>query len=78
MNFVLPTLAISIMYVIFKIIDTKYITKDNIPVKTITKDGLIVFICGAISMFLLEQFQVSHIIGGSKDSLSAFTNAPDF
>ena len=68
MNFVLPTLAISIMYVIFKIIDTKYITKD----------GLIVFICGAISMFLLEQFQVSHIIGGSKDSLSAFTNAPDF
>jgi hypothetical protein len=78
MNFILPTLAISIMYVIFKIIDTKYITKDNIPVKAITKDGLIVFICGTISLFLLEQFQFSHIIGGSKESLSAFTNAPDF
>lgn len=78
MNFILPTLSISIMYVIFKIIDTKYVTKDNIPVKSITKDGFIVFMCGAISMFLLEQLQVTHIIGGAKESLSAFTNAPDF
>lgn len=78
MNFILPTLSISIMYVIFKIIDTKYVTKDNIPVKSITKDGFIVFMCGAISMFLLEQLQVTHIIGGAKELLSAFTNAPDF
>ena len=78
MNFILPILSISIMYVIFKIIDTKYITKDNIPVKSITKDGFIVFICGAVSMFLLEQLQLTHITGGSKDALSAFTNTPDF
>jgi len=44
MNFVIPTLAISIMYVLFKIIDTKYISKDDIPVKSITKDGFIVFL----------------------------------
>lgn len=78
MNFILPTLSISIMYVIFKIIDTKYITKDNRSVKLITKDGLVVFLCGAISMFLLEQFQFTHMTGGSKDALTAFTNAPDF
>lgn len=78
MNFVLPTLSISILYVIFKIIDTKYITKDNRSVKLITKDGLVVFLCGAISMFLLEKFQFTHMTGGSKDALTAFTNAPDF
>lgn len=78
MNFILPTLSISIMYVIFKIIDTKYITKDNRSVKLITKDGLVVFLCGAISMFLLEKFQFTHMTGGSKDALTAFTNAPDF
>lgn len=78
MNFILPTLSISIMYVIFKIIDTKYITKDNRSVKLITKDGLVVFLCGAVSLFLLEKFQLSHMTGGSKDALTAFTNAPDF
>ncbi len=78
MNYVLPTLSMSILYVIFKIIDTKYITKDNISVKLITKDGLIVFMCGAISIFLLEQLDYGHMIGGTKDTLSAFTNAPDF
>ena len=78
MNFILPTLSISIMYVIFKIIDTKYITKDDRSVKLITKDGLVVFLCGAISMFLLEKFKFSHMTGGSKEALSAFTNSPDF
>ena len=78
MNFILPTLSISILYVIFKIIDTKYITKDNRSVKLITKDGLVVFLCGAISLFLLEKFQFTHMTGGSKDALTAFTNAPDF
>ena len=78
MNFILPTLSISIMYVIFKIIDTKYITKDNRSVKLITKDGLAVFLCGAISLFLLEKLQFTHMTGGSKDALTAFTNAPDF
>ena len=78
MNFILPTLSISIMYVIFKIIDTKYITKDNKSIKIISKDGLVVFLCGAISMFLLEQLHVTHMTGGSKDALTAFTNAPDF
>ena len=78
MNFVLPTLSISILYVIFKIIDTKYITKDNRSVKLITKDGLVVFLCGAVSLFLLEKFKFSHMTGGSKETLSAFTNTPDF
>jgi hypothetical protein len=66
------------MYVIFKIIDTKYITKDNISIKIISKDGLVVFLCGAISMFLLEKFDFSHMTGGSKEALTAFTNVPDF
>lgn len=78
MNFIIPTLSISIMFIVFKIIDSKYITKDNKSLKLITKDGLVVFLSGVISMFLLEQLEFTHIIGGAKDSLSAFTNAPDF
>jgi hypothetical protein len=63
---------------IYKIIDMKYITKEENSLKNITKDSLIVFLCSMISMFGLEQLNINEIIGNSKESLSAFTNEPDF
>ena len=78
MNFILPSLVISILFMIYKIIDMKYITKEEKSLKNITKDSLIVFLCGMVSMFALEQFNINEIIGNSKESLSAFTNEPDF
>jgi hypothetical protein len=78
MNFILPSLAISIIFMIYKIIDMKYITKEEKSLKNITKDSLIVFLCSMISMFGLEQLNINEIIGNSKETLSAFTNEPDF
>lgn len=78
MNFILPSLAISILFMIYKIIDMKYITKEENTLKNITKDSLIVFLCGAVSLFGLEQLNINELIGNSKESLSAFTNEPDF
>jgi hypothetical protein len=78
MNFILPSLAISIIFMIYKIIDMKYITKEETSLKNVTKDSLIVFLCSMISMFGLEQLNINEIIGNSKESLSAFTNEPDF
>lgn len=78
MNFILPSLAISIIYMIYKIIDMKYITKEETSLKNVTKDSLIVFLCSMVSLFGLEQLNINEIIGNSKESLSAFTNEPDF
>jgi hypothetical protein len=78
MNFILPSLAISIIFMIYKIIDMKYITKEEKSLKNVTKDSLIVFLCSMVSMFGLEQLKINEIIGNSKDSLTAFTNEPDF
>ena len=78
MNFILPSLAISIVFMIYKIIDMKYITKEEKSFKDVTKDSLIVFLCSMVSMFGLEQLNINEIIGNSKESLSAFTNDPDF
>jgi len=78
MNFILPSLAISIIFMIYKIIDMKYITKEEKSFKNVTKDSLIVFLCSMVSMFGLEQLKINEIIGNSKDSLTAFTNEPDF
>jgi hypothetical protein len=78
MNFIIPSLAISIIFMIYKIIDMKYITKEEKSLKNITKDSLIVFLCSMVSLFGLEQLNINELIGNSKESLSAFTNEPDF
>ena len=78
MNFILPSLGISIIFMIYKIIDMKYITKEEKSFKNITKDSLIVFLCSMVSMFGLEQLNINEIIGNSKEALSAFTNEQDF
>jgi len=78
MNFIIPSIAISFIFMIYKIIDMKYITKEENTLKNITKDSLIVFLCSMVSMFALEQLNINEIIGNSKESLTAFTNEPDF
>ena len=78
MNYIIPSLTISILYMIYKIIDMKYITKEEKSLKNITKDSLVVFLCGILSLFVLDQLNINQLIGNSKEALSAFTNDPDF
>jgi hypothetical protein len=63
---------------IYKIIDLKYIVKEELLLKTIVKDGLVVFLCGIASSITLEQLNNYNILDSPKNVLSAFTNAPDF
>jgi hypothetical protein len=78
MNFIIPSLVASIFYIIFKVIDMKYISKEELPLKTIVKDGIIVFVCGIIATLALEQLNNYNILDSPKNVLSAFTNEPDF
>ena len=54
MNFIVPSLVMSIIYMMYKIIDTKYISKEEKSLKNITKDSLVVFLCGIFSMFIIH------------------------
>lgn len=78
MNIIIPSLVMSIIYMIYKIIDMKYISKEEKSLKNITKDSLVVFLCGIFGLFILEQLNINQIIGNTKEVLSAFTNDPDF
>ena len=78
MNFILPSLAISIIFMIYKIIDMKYITKEEQSLNIVVKDGLVVFLCGMASTLALEQMNNYNLLDNPKNVLSAFTNDPDF
>jgi hypothetical protein len=78
MNFVIIPLVASIFYMIYKIIDMKYISKEELSLKPVVKDGLVVFLCGLASVIALEQLNNFDILDNPKTVLSAFTNEPDF
>ena len=77
-NQVITSLIISLLYLIIKFIEMRFILKENKPLKQLFIDSLIVFISSMISLILLDQFNLNELIGGTKISPAAFINTPDF
>ena len=73
-NIIVP-LAISIVYLLSKFIEMKFIIKENKPLKELFRDTLIVYISSAVGMYGMEQLDTS--IVASKNA-SVFTGNPDF
>jgi hypothetical protein len=78
MNFIIPPLIASIFYMIYKILDIKYIAKEELLLKTVVKEGIIVFLCCLASTIALEQLNNYNILESPNNVLTAFTNEPDF
>ena len=77
-NQVLTSLIISLLYLIIKFIEMRFILKENKPLKQLFIDSLIVFITSMISLILLDQFNLNELIGNIKPIPNVFVNNPDF
>jgi hypothetical protein len=77
-NQVLTSLIISLLYLIIKFIEMRFILKENKPLKQLFIDSLIVFISCMISLILLDQFNLNELIGNIKPIPNVFVNNPDF
>jgi len=69
MNFIIPSLVASIFYMIYKIIDLKYVSKEELLLKNVVKDGLVVFLCAIASSITLEQLNNYNILDSPKNVL---------
>tara|TARA_B100000035_G_scaffold315409_1_gene335889 strand:+ start:3395 stop:3634 length:240 start_codon:yes stop_codon:yes gene_type:complete len=77
-NQVITSLIISLLYLIIKFIEMRFILKENKPLKQLFIDSLIVFISSIISLILLDQFKLNELIGNIKPIPNVFVNSPDF
>jgi hypothetical protein len=68
--------VISIIFLITKFIEMRFIEKENKPVKLLVRDTILVYICVLIGMFTYEQ--VNPIMEGNVISPSVFTDNPGF
>jgi hypothetical protein len=74
-NLYIIALTVSIVYIIFKLFELKFILKKDIKIKQLIIDGILVYFSVILSVFIIEQF-----IYNTKDFTEppVFTSQPAF
>ena len=57
-NIYLSAFIVSLLYVICKFLEMRFITKENKPLKTIIIDTIFVYFCVIIAFFIIDQFNL--------------------
>lgn len=68
--------SISVLYLVVRFLEMRFIIKENKPLKHMFRDALIVYFSSIGGYYLLQQFQP--IAENMNEKVAAFTNPPDF
>ena len=77
-NIFIISLVISIIFLIFKFLEMRFIDKENKPVKFLIRDTLIVYVCVTVGNLILQQIDPILETTILNATPSAFTDNPDF
>jgi hypothetical protein len=75
-NIFIIAIVISVIYLIAKFLEMRFILKENKPLSILIRDALFVYFSVVVGYFILEQIKPILQDGGS--NAQAFTNNPDF
>lgn len=76
-NLFLNAGIISVIYLVFRFMEMRFILKENKPIKLLMRDTLLVYVSIVLGKFLLRELMpVKDLISGS--NIDVFTNNPDF
>jgi hypothetical protein len=74
-NFFFVSFIVSVIYLVFKFLEMRYIVKKDIPLKILFRDTLLVYVSCVIGLFIIAQINDTTVI---KKQTTAFTDNPDF
>jgi len=79
-NIFVIAMIISIIFLISKFIEMRFIEKESKPLKLLLRDSLLVYFSVIFGYFILDQLKPIIIQGGSDNSLitPVFTDNPEF
>ena len=72
--FMLST-AVSVIYILIRFIEMRFVTKETKPLKTLIRDGLLVYLSSLCGFYILQN--ITPVVTTVVDT-KAFTNEPDF
>lgn len=77
-NEIITGVIVSTIFFIIKFIEMRFVQRENVPLKTLVVNTLIVFVSTILSLMIMKQFNIDEIIGSIKSVPSVFTGKPDF
>ena len=77
-NHIIISIISAILFTLSKFLETKYIKKEDKPLKELFLDGLIILVIVFLTLSIVEQFDLDNMISGDTSKLFAFTSEPDF
>jgi hypothetical protein len=78
-NIFIIAAAISIIFLLLKFLEMRFIEKENKPIKLLFRDALLVYFSVLIGYFILEQLKATSQSGGDgATSTPVFTDNPGF
>ncbi len=78
MNKLLSSGLISIIYLIIKFLEMRFVSNENKPLKKLVLDSFIVFVASIITSFIFEQFDITNILNKLNTTPVIMTNTPNF
>ena len=79
MNVYVFALSVSIIYFLIKLFEMKYMKKEDITLKTILRDTLLVYISVVVGDFIIAQIiPATNSVVSASSSPEVFTDAPNF
>jgi len=54
---VLLSFLITVLFCVFKVVEMKYLEKEDKPLKFLVRDAIVVFICSLLATFLFENME---------------------
>ena len=67
--------VVSFCFLVFKFVEMKFIVKENVPVKLLARDTLLVYLSVLLGNFVYSQIGSENLIGKVPE---VFTNSPEF
>ena len=77
-NIFIISLVISVIFLIFKFLEMRFIYKENKPVKFLIRDTLIVYLCVTVGTLILQQINPILETNILNVAPTAFTDNPNF
>lgn len=71
--------VVSIVYLIIKFIEMRFVDKENKPLKTLIRDALLVYVSSVFGFFILEQLNPVIVNVTERNKITpVFTDNPEF
>ena len=75
-KYFIESLSVAFIFIVFKVFEKKFIIKEEIVLKDLVKDSIIIYFCGIAGLFVFSQIQEEP--GVLRENIGAFVDNPKF